>query len=41
LVSLFIPVLKEVKELRYQLDQDYCFDSSKIEKAFGLKPIVL
>jgi nucleoside-diphosphate-sugar epimerase len=39
LVSLFIPVLKEVKELRYQLDQDYCFDSTKIEKAFGLKPI--
>lgn len=39
LVSLFIPVLKEVKELRYQLDQDYCFDSSKIEKAYGLKPI--
>ncbi|SMD45722.1 Nucleoside-diphosphate-sugar epimerase [Aquiflexum balticum DSM 16537] len=41
LVSLFIPVLKEVKELRYQLDQDYCFDSSKIEKAFGLKAIDL
>ncbi|WP_194976700.1 NAD-dependent epimerase/dehydratase family protein [Aquiflexum lacus] len=41
LVSLFIPVLKEVKELRYQLDQAYCFDSSKIEKAFGLKPIEL
>lgn len=41
LVSLFIPVLKEVKELRYQLDQDYCFDSSKIEKAFGLKAIEL
>lgn len=39
LVSLFIPVLKEVKELRYQLDQDYCFDSTKIEKAYGLKPI--
>ncbi|MCL6259431.1 NAD-dependent epimerase/dehydratase family protein [Aquiflexum sp. TKW24L] len=38
LVSLFIPVLKEVKELRYQLDQDYCFDSIKIEKAYGLKP---
>lgn len=39
LVSLFIPVLKEVKELRYQLDQDYCFDSTKIEKAYGLKAI--
>lgn len=39
LVSLFIPVLKEVKELRYQLDQDYCFDSTKIENAYGLKAI--
>jgi nucleoside-diphosphate-sugar epimerase len=39
LVSLFIPVLKEIKELRYQLDQDYCFDSTKIEKAYGLKAI--
>ena len=39
LVSLFIPVLKEVKELRYQLDQDYCFDSTKIEKTYGLKAI--
>lgn len=38
IVALFIPVLKEVVELRYQLDQDYCFDSSKIEKAYGLKP---
>jgi nucleoside-diphosphate-sugar epimerase len=37
LFGLFIPVLKEVKELRYQSDQDYCLDSSKIEKAFGLK----
>ena len=37
-LGLFIPVLKEVKELRYQSDQDYCLDSSKIEKAFGLKP---
>jgi nucleoside-diphosphate-sugar epimerase len=39
LVSLFIPILKEVKELRYQMDQDYCFDSSKIKKAYGLKAI--
>ena len=38
LLGLFIPVLKEVKELRYQSDQDYCLDSSKIEKAYGLKP---
>lgn len=38
ILGLFIPVLKEVKELRYQSDQDYCLDSSKIEKAYGLKP---
>ncbi|MFD2203131.1 NAD-dependent epimerase/dehydratase family protein [Shivajiella indica] len=37
ILGLFISILKEVKELRYQLDQDYCFDSSKIEKAYGLK----
>jgi nucleoside-diphosphate-sugar epimerase len=36
-LGLFIPILKEIKELRYQLDQDYCLDSSKIEHAFGLK----
>ena len=41
ILALFIPLLSEVKDLRYQLDQDYCFDSSKIEKAFGLKPIDL
>jgi nucleoside-diphosphate-sugar epimerase len=38
ILGLFIPVLKEVVELRYQLEEDYRFDSSKIEKAYGLKP---
>ncbi|WP_425640035.1 NAD-dependent epimerase/dehydratase family protein [Algoriphagus yeomjeoni] len=37
-LGLFIPVMREVVELRYQMDSDYRFDSSKIEKAFGLKP---
>jgi nucleoside-diphosphate-sugar epimerase len=37
ILGIFIPILKEVKELSYQLDQDYCFDSSKIEQAYGLK----
>jgi nucleoside-diphosphate-sugar epimerase len=41
ILGLFIPILKEIKELRYQLDQDYCFDSTKIEDAYGLKPIAL
>ncbi len=35
-LGLFVPILKEIKELRYQLDEDYCFDSSKIASAFGL-----
>jgi nucleoside-diphosphate-sugar epimerase len=39
ILALFIPLLKEVKDLSYQLKQDYCFDSSKIEKAFGLNSI--
>ncbi|WPR73576.1 hypothetical protein [Algoriphagus sp. NG3] len=30
--------MKEIAELRYQLDSDYCFDSSKIERAYRLKP---
>jgi nucleoside-diphosphate-sugar epimerase len=37
IAGIFIPVLKEIAELSYQLDKDYCFDSSKIEKAYGLK----
>jgi len=37
ILAVFIPLLREIKELRYQLDQDYCFDSGKIEKAYGLK----
>lgn len=37
-LALFMPLMKEIKELRYQLDEDYCFDSSKIETAYGLKP---
>ncbi|SHM35225.1 Nucleoside-diphosphate-sugar epimerase [Cyclobacterium lianum] len=35
-LAVFIPLLKEIKELRYQLDMDYCFDSGKIEQAYGL-----
>jgi len=38
LLGLFIAPLREIKELRYQTDSDYCFDSSKIEKVYGLKP---
>jgi nucleoside-diphosphate-sugar epimerase len=38
LLGLFIAPLREIKELRYQTDSDYCFDSSKIENVYGLKP---
>jgi len=38
ILGIFIPVMKELAELRYQLEEDYCFDSSKIEKTYGLKP---
>lgn len=39
LLGMFIKPLGEVKELSYQLEEDYCFDSSKFEKAFGWKAI--
>jgi len=37
-LGIFIPVLGELKEMAYQSDRDYFFDSSKFEKRFGLKP---
>jgi nucleoside-diphosphate-sugar epimerase len=39
LLGLFIPILKELKEMAYQYDQDYFFDSSKFEKRFSYKPV--
>lgn len=38
LLGWFIPPLKEVWELKYQTAEDYCLDSSKLEKAFGIRP---
>lgn len=35
-LGLFVPVLKEVKEMAYQYDRDYLFDSSKFEERFGM-----
>jgi nucleoside-diphosphate-sugar epimerase len=37
LMGLFMPVLRENEEMMYQFDQDYRFDSSKIESAFDLQ----
>src|SRR5690606_8320971 len=38
LMGLFIPVLRENREMMYQFDHDYRFDSSKIEAEYGLTP---
>ncbi|HRD53206.1 MAG TPA: NAD-dependent epimerase/dehydratase family protein [Flavobacteriales bacterium] len=35
LMGLFMPVLRENKEMMYQFEYDYRFESSKLEKAFG------
>jgi nucleoside-diphosphate-sugar epimerase len=37
-LGIFIPILKEVKEMMYQYDEDYIFSSAKYENAFGEKP---
>ncbi len=34
-LGLFIPVLREFVEMMYQFENDYIFDSTKIEKAFN------
>ncbi len=38
LFGLFIPPMRELPELKEQTAGDYCFDSSKIERVYGLKP---
>ena len=37
-MALFSPVLRENMEMLYQFEHDYRFDSSKVERAFGLTP---
>ena len=37
-MGLFVPVLRENMEMLYQFEHDYRFDSSKVERAFGLTP---
>jgi nucleoside-diphosphate-sugar epimerase len=36
-MGLFVPVLRENAEMMYQFEHDYRFDSSKVERAFGLE----
>ena len=38
ILSLFVPIMKELKEMVYQYDRDYVFDSSKFEKEFDFIP---
>jgi nucleoside-diphosphate-sugar epimerase len=38
MLGLFIPIMKEMYEMRYQADRDFFFDSSKFEKYFNFKP---
>jgi nucleoside-diphosphate-sugar epimerase len=37
LSGIFVPVLKEMREMMYQYDRDYMFDSTKFEKRFNFK----
>lgn len=38
IMGLFNPIMKEFKEMLYQYDREYVFDSSKFEKAYNFKP---
>lgn len=38
LIGLFNPLMKELKEMLYQYDRDYVFDSSKFNDQFGIAP---
>ncbi|GAB3193877.1 nucleoside-diphosphate-sugar epimerase [Pontibacter aydingkolensis] len=37
-LGLFMPIMREFKEMLYQYDRDYIFDSSKYEQRFGQLP---
>lgn len=39
LVGIFMPILKELKDVDYQIKQDYFFNSSKFNKRFNFTPI--
>ncbi|HKI89299.1 MAG TPA: NAD-dependent epimerase/dehydratase family protein [Draconibacterium sp.] len=38
IMGLFIPIMRELKEMLYQFDRDYEFDSSKFETIFNITP---
>ena len=39
MVGWFVPVIRESIEMLYQNDQDYLFDSTKFNQAFGFEPM--
>jgi nucleoside-diphosphate-sugar epimerase len=38
ILGVFIPILREFKEMMYQYEHDYIFNSALFEKTFGMKP---
>lgn len=38
-LGFFVPILKEMYEMRYQYDRDYYFDSSKFNQHFNYTPV--
>lgn len=38
ILGIFSPMIKELKEMQYQYNRDYFFDSSKFEKRFSFEP---
>lgn len=38
IMGVFIPLMKELKEMTYQFEKDYLFKSSKFEKKFKIRP---
>jgi hypothetical protein len=38
LLRIFVPAINEMKELKYQMVQDYWLDSSAFETFFNVKP---
>jgi nucleoside-diphosphate-sugar epimerase len=37
ILGFFIPIMKEIREMSYQYDRDYFFDSSKFDRRFKFK----
>lgn len=39
ILGLFMPIMREFKEMLYQYDRDYIFDSRKFENRFNHTPV--